>query len=401
MQSKIFTVAFILLLGLLFFALPNLFNFRERENFSDEKRIELAKRKYRLENLKDSISVRISDYYTDKSKLHLWAFGEKYRHIWASEIKIPVFSLNDSTQQYTCNDFAGSHQTIAIEIKDRQGRVWTLRSVDKDQSGALSPLWKASLARPVVRDQTAAMNPFAAFIVDDLAESAKILHTNPRMVFIPYMENLQDSCRNRMAGRVALLEEELDEQGWANSRKYFNVDTIVDTDDMFIQLKKHSDRTIDTVAYLKARLFDILIADWDRHEGNWAWALKNDKYIPIPIDRDMAFYLFDDGALSKPFLLLNNKFRSFHPQFKDISGFGVNSKALDQKILHRVPKKKFITTADTLQMLLTDNKIKKAIKEYPDAVYKELGKKHVQTLIARREQLNKVAREFYKIVHNE
>ena len=45
---------------------------------------------------------------------------------------------------------------------------------------------------------------------------------------------------------------------------------------------------------LKARLLDMLIADWDRHEDQWKWGTqkKGGKtyYYPVPKDRDFAYF---------------------------------------------------------------------------------------------------------------
>ncbi|MGK7392673.1 MAG: hypothetical protein ACNS60_20125 [Candidatus Cyclobacteriaceae bacterium M2_1C_046] len=392
-------IIIIALFGIVFFILPNLFNLREKEHFSEEKRVAKAKKLYRPKNLQDTIIIKASEFYSNRSGIHYWAFGKKYRDVWETEVKVPVFTENDSTQTYSCYDVGGGQQTIAIEIKDKKGRVWTLRSVDKDQSGALSPFWKSSFIRSMIRDAAAGMNPYAAFVVDDLSEAANIPHTNPRLIFIPYLESFREECRNRMAGRLVLLEEELDEQGWSGSDKYFNADTIVDSEDMFDALRLNPDRSIDSLKFLKARLFDILIADWDRHEGNWAWALKNGKYIPIPIDRDMAFYLFDDGAINQFFLLFNNKFRSFHPEFKDVTGFSANSRDIDQKILKGIPENIYVAYADSLQRYLTDSAIAQSFKEYPEAVYQKTGPLHTEILISRRDQLKEVARLFYEAVN--
>ncbi len=58
---------------------------------------------------------------------------------------------------------------------------------------------------------------------------------------------------------------------------------------------------LDEASYIRARLFDMLIGDWDRHEDQWRWASfkENGKtiYRPIPRDRDQAFSIMADGAL--------------------------------------------------------------------------------------------------------
>ncbi len=55
-------------------------------------------------------------------------------------------------------------------------------------------------------------------------------------------------------------------------------------------------------AVLRARLLDMLIADWDRHFDQWRWATRDTGqgklYIPIPRDRDQAFF-YSDGLILK------------------------------------------------------------------------------------------------------
>jgi hypothetical protein len=50
---------------------------------------------------------------------------------------------------------------------------------------------------------------------------------------------------------------------------------------------------VDENEYIKARLFDMLIGDWDRHYDQWRWAEYKKKaiviYKPIPRDRDRFF----------------------------------------------------------------------------------------------------------------
>ena len=48
---------------------------------------------------------------------------------------------------------------------------------------------------------------------------------------------------------------------------------------------------VDARAYLRARLIDHLIGDWDRHRDQWRWVKLpgNPLWQPIPEDRDQAF----------------------------------------------------------------------------------------------------------------
>ena len=74
------------------------------------------------------------------------------------------------------------------------------------------------------------------------------------------------------------------------------------TDGLYEKLKESSENFVDDTTLLKARLLDMLIADWDRHADQWKWGTtdtgKGKLYYPVPRDRDQAFFN-SDGLLLK------------------------------------------------------------------------------------------------------
>lgn len=379
--------------------LPNIFNDEEEVHYSDEQRVEYARKHYHQDSLQDNVQVTAAAYYDSRSDFYNRFFGKKYRELWNTPVTAPVLRVTDSINSFICHKIGGGLQSITIDLKDQDSKIWTLRSIDKDQSKAIHPLLRYTIVRPIVRDEVSAMNPYGAFVIDDLSEAAGIPHTNPQLVFVPYLKNFREDCQWRMAGRLALLEEELDEPGWENHPKFLNAEVIIDTEDMFEALADQPDYNIDSISYLKARLFDILISDWDRHEGQWVWALKDNIFYPIPVDRDMVFYLFDDGWANKLFLFFNNKFQSFRPNFKEVSGYLKNSQSLDLRLLKGVPEEAFIKQAELLQNNLTDQEINLAFKDYPPAIYKKAGKQHATILKQRLAKIKIAAKDFFAAIN--
>jgi len=77
---------------------------------------------------------------------------------------------------------------------------------------------------------------------------------------------------------------------------------IESTNNLIKKLRKDEDYQIDAPTYVRARLFDMLIGDWDRHVDQWRWAQFKDAngkkvFKPIPRDRDQPFSIMGDGAL--------------------------------------------------------------------------------------------------------
>ena len=56
---------------------------------------------------------------------------------------------------------------------------------------------------------------------------------------------------------------------------------------------------VDSRAFLKARLFDLVVGNWDRHQGQWRWAhLRTPAlWVPLPEDADQAFTRYEGKAM--------------------------------------------------------------------------------------------------------
>ena len=143
-----------------------------------------------------------------------------------------------------------------------------------------------------------AQHPYGALVVPKLADAAGVFHTNPELVYIPntpYLRQYTDEFGNTLA----LLEEDPDENH-EDVASLGNATNLVGTDKVLSELKDDNDNEVDEQEFVRARLLDMLIGDWDRHEGQWRWVeekKKNDKgklYTPVPEDRDMAFFKVDE-----------------------------------------------------------------------------------------------------------
>lgn len=391
------TVITFIIFILLVFLLPNIFNAREREAFSEGLRLENAKKNYNFEELPDSVVVSAGEYYK-RSGFHITLFGEKYRRLWETPVKIKVLDVGSLHGGLKGEKLGGGQQTIGLDMISDEGYAYDLRSVNKDQSKALPGWLQYSYARVMFRDQVAALNPYSSLVIPGLAEALGIMHTNPAMVFVPYDESMVEEYARTMAGRVAIVEEKPDET-WINSSVFNNAKAIVGTEKMMKKTKSEK-IGVDTTMYIRCRLFDILISDWDRHEGQWEWALveKVGKEIfqPIPKDRDMAFYKFNEGVLSSLALIVNPKFQSFTKEYENVAALTSNSQELDEAILAPVNDVSlFLKEADFIMDNLSDEVIRKAFKRYPPEIFALVGAEHIEILKSRRDQLREAAGEFY------
>lgn len=384
-----------------FFLLPNLYNSREENAFSDTIRLREAQNEYHIDEIEDSVVIVPGEFYK-RGKLVKSLLGSNYRNLWQQEVKVPVLDMKTIKGGLAPEEFSGGEQTIGIEAEDSLGRVWSIRSVNKDQAQALSGLFQRSILRPMFRDQASSLNPYGSLVASNLAEAIDIHHANPQLYFFPYTPGF-GKFNERMAGRLVTLGEEVDE-GWSGQPEFDDAASILDTDDMWDRLDSIS-IPIDTTLYAKSRLFDMLISDWDRHEGNWKWILteegENALIEPVPVDRDMALYNFGEGVINKSVSLFLKKFQSFEPEYGSIKGLMHQSKAIDLAILGGMEKEEFIKQAELIQEQLDDQIIEAAFNNYPPDVYALLGQEHISILKQRLEKLPEVAEEFYELIQKE
>jgi hypothetical protein len=381
----------------LMFVIPNTTNRRERRAFSDERRLENAKEIYNLDKVADSVTVVPGNFYRRGAVAKLF-LGEKHRKLWIAPVKVKVFDYEKRDLKPV--DFGGGFQTISIKLEDSKQRKWSLRSVNKDQQKALPWIVQVSGLRFLARDQVASLNPYGQLVIPVLANALDITHTSPELLLVPYDEQ-HGKYNERMSGRVAYLEANPG-GSWSGSRKFDKPEDIVDSEKMLEGLKG-DDAAMDTNLYLKNRLFDMLIGDWDRHPGNWEWGVSkiNGKKVfsPIAKDRDNAFALYNEGLVSHLALLFQPKFQSYRKKIRNVRALMHQSKAMDKSILRGVDAKQFEDTAREIQEQLTDKVISTAFEHYPPEIYPLAGKAHADILRARLKQLPAVAEKFHKLVN--
>ncbi|HUM46898.1 MAG TPA: hypothetical protein PLD84_08220, partial [Chitinophagales bacterium] len=166
---------------------------------------------------------------------------------------------------------------------------------------------------------------------------------------------------------------------------------------------KDHDNRIDATAFGRARVFDIWIGDWGRHEDNWKWAGFKDgnktTYYPIPRDRDHAFSRWNGlfpFLASRHWALPNAE--NFDYRFRDVSSLTWPSRHLDRFLLSSLDKEDWQKLAEELQQTMSDALIDSAIQQFPKSVIPLSGNTIGAKLKSRKADLQRGIMEYYALL---
>lgn len=350
---------------------------------------------------RDSVTLRATEAFSATPAQRV-LYGRAYRDAWGAAVTVPVLRLDSFAGGLRPVKRGGGFQTLSLDLVDSSGTVYTMRSVAKDP-GKLVPGWAPYLGiTNIVTDGTSAGHPYGAAAGATLAELAGIPHMHPALYFVPMQARL-DTLNASFGGRLFWLEYEPDgrQAAWLNLP---NFQRWLDSDDVFAAWRADSLSAKPALrALVRARLFDIWVGDWDRHDGQWGWAETLDSasgrktYTPVPNDRDNIFYGIS-GAIPLTIAAFERRLRPFGAEVDDIRGVTKNSAPFDGAFLYGVPETVFIEEAQNLQLILTDAGIERAMHVWPPSVYALDGERIAEDLKARRAHLVEYARRFHKVI---
>ncbi len=345
----------------------------------------------------DSVLITATNQY-NSTELKRIMQGEHYRKAWSTPVKVPIVFLDTLFGGMRVIDEGGGKQTQSLKLMGANGIEYTLRSINKNPDALIPEFAKTLGLENIVIDGISAQHPYSAIVVANLAESVGVLHSFPRIVFVPKQPVLED-YNEKYGNRLFLLEYETESK--MNWTDYQNVVEIIDTKELQeLKMTKGEFLHIDTNALVRARLFDLVIGDWDRHAKQWGWVIQQqDNYlnaIPLPVDRDNAF--FNLGGIIPSMIANKNVRPEMRPFDKDIDYLPGLVQPFDIYFLQNIPESVFVKEAEALQKQLTDSAIDQALHQWPKEIY-DLDAEHItEKLKARRDHLLEYAKGFKKVL---
>jgi hypothetical protein len=291
-----------------------------------------------------------------------------------------------------------------LRLKSSNGKEYSLRSIDKSRDDVIPKEVKGTFIEGIIRDGVSMSHPYGALAVAVMQQEAGIYHTLPMVVYLPD-QNALDSFNDKFKNDLYLFEQR-PEGDWSDAPNLGGFSEYLNTMEVVSNLLANNKEGVDQRAYVKARLFDMLVADWDRHEDNWRWGVSHVNgqtiYIPVPRDRDQAFYAHDGVLIDRMLNATGMGFmQNFDRTIKDVNVLNESSKDMDRFFTSSLSLNDWLQIASELQHALTDTVIAQSIRQIPPAVFENCGKAMIEKLEARRDQLPKYAAQYYRFIAKE
>ena len=343
-----------------------------------------------------------SEYGGDKSK-RFW-LGSHYRDTWTMPVKVAYLNLDTTFNGLTPYQRGGGRQTTSLKFKAGNGMEYVFRSVNKDPIKALEYELRETIVADVVRDQTTMQQPYGALAADVMLDNIGILHAQPRLYLMPEDKKL-GSFKKDYSHLLGMLEDRP-----TNPKKvdkpFAGADKILKTYRLFRELYDDHDHQVNDAEFARARVFDILVGDWGRHEDNWKWAgYKKNKdftYRPIPRDRDHVFSRWDgvlpwlaDREWAKP------SGENFDYRIKGLRSLMWQARHLDRLLANELDRNDWKEAAQYVKQRIDNEVIDAAVKNMPPETFEASGREIASKLKQRVKDLPEYAEDYYEILAKE
>ncbi|GAB3847993.1 metallophosphoesterase [Hymenobacter terrigena] len=328
--------------------------------------------------------------------------GKIYRSSWLQPVTVKTLDLTTEKGGLRPTGKGGGRQTTSLKLIAADSSEYVFRSVDKDVTKILPPELRNSIASDVLRDVTATANPYSNLPISYMLDQTDILHARPRLFRLPDNQQL-GPYRADYANLLGTLEDSPKDPK-PNLPGFGGSDEVTRSFGLFRKLYKDHDNKVDAPALARARAFDMLVADFGKHEDNWKWAGYKQPgggtlYRPIPRDRDQSFTLWN-GLLT---YLANREWavpsiEGFETEFQDMKSLNWPARHLDRFLLQDLTREQWQETAKYLQAKITPAVIDGATAQLPAEIQSLSAQDINRKLKARIQELPKAIDEYYLLL---
>lgn len=335
-----------------------------------------------------------------RGKFYDMLWGKHYRDLYYTPITVRSTSLRSSFGRVEETDLANDF--YGLYIKSSTGRSYLLKPIGGSSSFLKSDFFREMYNKKdfedtyldkFIGDAYTIINPYGFLASDYMAKVVGLNTSDPSLYYIPpraITDTVMDGSdiQDRLVS-ICLLPDTVSQTN------------IITTSTLLQRIQADKSHKVDQAMYIRERLFDILIGDWNKIPENWVWIMKphaNDTiYEPVVIDRSHAFTKID-GLLSKQ--MLSVLAIGFIADYKDEVGNVKKANKLgfttDVALTAQSTPDEWLKQAEYLKYVLTNDVIDEAFTHLPKEIQGVETDEIKRRLKKRRDHLTDTALKYYK-----
>jgi hypothetical protein len=356
--------------------------------------------------------------FLNRSGFYKFLWGDRYRRYFGTPVKARVVQLDTLYGGLKVKKEGGGHQSYSIRLEDKDGREFAMRSLRKSALKFLKfkvkgvayteDSYENTLTEDLVSDFFTTAHPYMQLVISPLARTAGINHSSPELFYVPKQEVLGDFNKD-FGDELYFIEErpsdeQLNFQGYRRTiDERGEVKEFESTTDMLEKIREDESYSVDQRDFIRARIFDMLIGDWDRHQDQWRWIEfekpDGDKvFQTIPRDRDNAFPRFDGVMmpLIHLFVPTSRRWETYDDDLDNIKWLNNGGNQLDRAILTKFDSEVWSEEAHKIQQAIGADDVDRAFSNLPEAVQDSTSRKIREDLKKRLDKLPEYAVAYSK-----
>ncbi len=358
---------------------------------------------------------------TIRSGFYKFMWGKNHRNVYAKPITASNAILDTLYGGLRIMKEGGGHQSQSLRLTDINGRQYAMRKLQKEGLRFLQFQIKGIAYNPesyedtgvekFVTDFFTTSHPYMQLTIPAMAKAVNINHADTKLYYIPEQKvlgNLNPEYANALYYIEQRPSDEQKDYIGYNRNTNYNQHPITDfesTTDMLEKLRSDEKYSIDQRAYIRARIFDMLIGDWDRHEDQWRWieyTISDDKkvFVPVPRDRDGAFGKYEGLGIDFVQLIMPETrfWQTYDDHIKSIKWFNGEVFNLDKTLLREFDLTVWKKEAKTIQQGLTDEVLDQAFQNLPFEIRNETKDYYKPIIKKRLAKLQEFAEEYARFL---
>jgi hypothetical protein len=348
---------------------------------------------------------------SQKSAVYEYLWGKHYKNYYSQIITSKTTLLDTLFGGLKPIGLDNESSNSSLILIDKKGKEYVMTPIEKDAASFFKSLayknqnFKTQSGNEVtedfLRDYFTTIHPFVPLVIPELSKAIGLRTTEPKLYFLPKQNKLE--VYNKDFGGAFYYISEKPQTAFKNNNEFGNAISIITTDEMLHLIRTDKNHVVDQENYIRARLFDMLLGDWDREANKWQWGVYVEKnktiYRPISTQRDQAFAKYDGAFLG----LLKSipamgQMHSYSYNLKNIKDFNQQAYALDLALLADADEKSWLKQAEFIQQNLSNDLINQAFLQLPYELQDETTSKIKLHFRNRLKKLNQTAKEYHKLL---